>query len=94
MIGAWLVMCQMLMYSQGPIQPRYTTNSIKSLHTLFNSNDAVGGWRTLHLKSDEFVLVHDLFRQEISADSCLVVFAELLMDVTVHERRFPNTAVP
>ena len=45
-----------------------------------------------HLKSDEFVLVHDLFRQEISADSCLIVFAELLMNVKVHKRRFANAA--
>lgn len=53
---------------------------------------SLSGWQTEHLKSDELVLVHDLFRQEISADSCLVVFAKLLVDITVHERRLANAA--
>jgi hypothetical protein len=45
-----------------------------------------------YLECNELVLVHDLFRQEISADSCLVVFAKLLVYITVHERRLANAA--
>ena len=44
-----------------------------------------------HLHRDETIVNHDLLGQEISADSGLVLIAELAVDVLVHQRHLVDT---
>jgi hypothetical protein len=40
---------------------------------------------TTHLEGDELVFVNDFLRKEISSDGSFIVFAELRMNIPVHE---------
>lgn len=49
-------------------------------------------YRVAHLQRDNLVLVNDFLGQEIRSNSSLVVLAELLVDVAVHEGRLAHAA--
>ena len=52
--------------------------------------DTIISWTDL--QSDKLVVNHDFLREEISADGGLVLVAEPLVNVLVHERRLADTA--
>jgi len=58
-----------------------------------NAHKGFGPGLLAHLHRDDPVVDHHLFGQEISANGCLVLVGELLVDVLVHQRRLTHARI-